>query len=391
MKILIITPDVYPYQKGYGGRNPVNLFQVFSRMGNNTTLVTSVPDRELRNNDYANLIELFEVVRLRTIGLTPTDFDYFSIPYIQDILRIRKTLFNVNYDIIILNDYFWSLSFLSILLMGKRNRSRTIMINHGIISPNGRGSKYLFNAFSTIVSKVFIQQFMGILSYSRRSHAAISKIVKPYNRLYIHPLCIDSEQFRIDYEKSLALSGGYIRNRFGISGRFIFAIGAASPHKGYENLMKAFTRLGREYSDILLVIAGHLTPYAETLKALARSLMISDKTKLIGPVSDEEKFLLLRKCSILVIPSLSEGFGAGAMEADVLQVKVVATDTGAHTDILANNRFARIVVPGDDDELCKGMKDLLSMTREPSRTLDLDKLSYYSCESLVSYIISLVK
>ena len=31
----------------------------------------------------------------------------------------------------------------------------------------------------------------------------------------------------------------------------------------------------------------------------------------------------------------------------MLQVKVVATDTGAHREILAANRFARIVVPGD--------------------------------------------
>ena len=391
MKILIITPDVYPYQKGYGGRNPVNLFQVFSRMGNDTTLVTSVPDRELRNSYSANLIELFEVVRLRTIGFAHTDLDYFSIPYIQDILRMRKMLFNINYDIIILNDYFWSLSFFSIILMGKRNRSRTIMINHGIISPNGRGSIYLFNVFSAIVSKVFIQQFKGILSYSRTSHAAISKIVKQYDRLYIHHSCIDSRQFSMDYEKSLSLPEAFIRNRFGFSGSFIFAIGAASPHKGYEHLIRAFSKLLKNHPDFLLVIAGQFTPYTEDLKILAKNLMIFDKVKLIGPISDEEKFFFQRKCSIFAIPSLSEGFGAGAMEADALQLKVVATDTGAHRDILANNRFARIVVPGDDDELYKGMNDLLSVREEPSRTLDMDKLGFYSCESLVSYIISIAK
>ena len=391
MNILIITPDIYPFQRGYGGRNPLNLFEGFSRAGHTTCLLASVLDREWNNNESVKSIEPFKMVRLHSIEFLPASLDYFSLPYIQDILRIRKTLFNVNYDIIILNDYFWSLSFLSILLMGKRNRSRTIMINHGIISPNGRGSKYIFNVFSTIVSKVFIQQFMGILSYSRRSHAAISKIVKLYDRLYIHPSCIDSGQFRIDYEKSLALSGGYIRNRFGISGRFIFAIGAASPHKGYEHLIRAFSKLLKDYPDFLLVIAGQFTPYTENLKTLAGNLMIFGKVKLVGPISDEEKFLFQRNCSIFMIPSLSEGFGAGAMEADVLQLKVVATDTGAHTDILANNRFARIVVPGNEDELYKGMKDLLSITEEPSRTLDLNKLNYYSCESLVSYIISMVK
>ena len=79
------------------------------------------------------------------------------------------------------------------------------------------------------------------------------------------------------------------------------------------------------------------------------------------------------------------------MEADVLQVKVVATDTGAHREILAANRFARIVVPGDENGLYKGMRDLYAMTEESSRTLDMDKLSSYSCDSLASYIISLTR
>ena len=391
MKILIITPDIYPFQKGYGGRNSLNLFEAFSRLGHDTWLLTSVPDWEPFNVDSKGSTDHFEIIKLHSLNFIPRDFDYLFPPHIRDMHKIKKILRRRDYGIIILNDYFWSLSFISLLLMSKRNRSRTIMINHGIISPKGSGLKYIFTAFSAVVSRIFIPQFMGILSYSRRSQAAISEIVDPYDRLYIHPSCVDSRQFVKDFQKSLLMPEDYLEDRFGIFSNFIFSIGASSPHKGYENLIRSFNRLEKEYPGTLLIIAGKLTPYYETLKTVTEQSDISDKVKFIGEVSEEEKFLLLLKCSIFVIPSLSEGFGAGAMEADVLQVKVVATDTGAHREILAGNRFARIVDPGDENGLYEGMRDLFAMAEEPSRTLDMDKLGSYSCESLASYIISMVK
>ena len=391
MNVLIITPDIYPFQKGYGGKNPLNLFEAFSRLGHNTWLIASVPDRESFNMDSKGFTVHFDIIKLHSLNFIPRDFDYFFPPHIRDLCKIKKTLRRKDYDIIILNDYFWSLSFISLLLMDKRNRSRTIMINHGIISPNSSGLKYIFSVFSSLVSRVFIPQFMGILSYSQRSHAAISQIVNPYDRLYIHPSCIDSKQFVQDFQKSLLMPENYLEDRFGIVSNFIFSIGTISPHKGYENLIRSFNRLEEEYPGILLIIAGKFTPYYKTLKTLTEQSNVSDKVKFIGEVSEGEKFLLLMKCSIFVIPSLSEGFGAGAMEADVLQVKVVATDTGGHREILAANRFARIVVPGDENGLYKGMRDLYAMAEESSRTLDMDKLSSYSCESLASYIISLIR
>ena len=100
---------------------------------------------------------------------------------------------------------------------------------------------------------------------------------------------------------------------------------------------------------------------------------------------------MIRKSSLFVIPSLSEGFGAGAVEADILGVKVVATDTGAHRDVLTKNKFAKIVIPGDDEGLYNAMKELLLMPEEPPRKLNMDKLNSYSCESLASFIISMAK
>ena len=391
MNIVIITPDIYPIQKGYGGRNPINLYEAFVRMGHHTELFFSVPDRELSEIDINELTRLFKAIRLHSIKFIPRDYDYVSPPYICDLKKIKKTFQNNDYDLIILNDYFWTLSFLSLILMGKKNRSRTIMVNHGIISPPTPLLRFLFRGFSIIVSRVLFTRFRGILSYSKRSHNDLFKLVSSGVKLYIHSSCIDSLQFTKDYAKSQSLSRSYLCERFGISGRFLFAIGVTSPHKGYVQLIRAFFRLQKEFPELFLLAAGQFTSYYENIKDLILGLKISKKVKFIGPIQDKEKFLLLRECSVFVIPSLSEGFGAGAMEADVLQLKVVATNTGAHHEILINNQFSKIVPPGNEDELYNGIRDLLLMEQEPQRTLNLDKLNSYSCESLASFIISVIK
>ena len=391
MNIIIITPDIYPFQKGYGGRNPLNLFEAFSRMGHATSLLTSVPDRDIREYDGNEIIKLFEIVKLHSIESIPRDFDYFFPPYMRDIRKIKKLLRGKDYDIIIINDYFWALSFLALLFMGKRNRAHTIMIDHGIISPSGFLIRSFFSVFSIIASKVFISQLNGILSYSKRSHNQIQKIVNSKIKSFIHPSCIDSTQFIKEYEKCLKFPESYLHEKFSIHGRFIFAIGAASPHKGYSNLINAFDKIREEFVDVSLVIAGQLTSHTDSLRNLTIKLNISNRVKFIGQIKEDEKFFMIRKSSLFVIPSLSEGFGAGAVEADILGVKVVATDTGAHRDVLTKNKFAKIVIPGDDEGLYNAMKELLLMPEEPPRKLNMDKLNSYSCESLASFIISMAK
>ena len=391
MKILIITPDIYPFQKGYGGRNPLYLFEAFNKMGHSVRLLTSVPAKVYYGINPNEVIKNLEIVRLHSFDFLPDDFQYVSPIYISDVEKVRRILSKEDYDILILNDYFWSLSFLALIFIGRRNRSRIIMVNHGIISPPGYFLKLLFKLFSDFVSRVFIPQFMGILSYSRRSHDTISKIVNRYGKLHVHPSCIDNIKFINDYKKSLLLPEDYLDKKFGISSDFVFSIGAVSSHKGYDVLIKAFHMLTTEYVDLILVIAGQPSSFSGTLKTLAEQLDISNRVKFIGPIEEEEKFFMLRKCSMFAIPSISEGFGAGAMEADILQVKVLATETGSHADILSNNKFAKIITPGDVKGLYGGIKALLSIPDEPKRTLNTEKLNSYSCELLASYILSIAK
>ena len=90
MNVLIITPDIYPFQKGYGGKNPLNLFEAFSRLGHNTWLIASVPDRESFNMDSKGFTVHFDIIKLHSLNFIPRDFDYFFPLISVTCVRLKK-------------------------------------------------------------------------------------------------------------------------------------------------------------------------------------------------------------------------------------------------------------------------------------------------------------
>lgn len=388
MKILIVTSDIYPFQKGYGGRNPINIYDALSKMGHDVKLMTSVPHYGLEGADLEEMPANIDFIRLYSTLFQRDEIAYLLPPFFSEVKKIKQILRDGKFDLILLNDYIWSISALSLILMGKTNRRKTILINHGIIKRKGFVYEQVLQFFNIVVAKILLRDFKGILSYSNTTYKELGKILPASLKHIVHPLCIDYSKFRADYERSLSTSFQEIREKFRISGGFIFSISSISPHKGYEVLINAFSHLLEQYPNIDLVLAGQMTQYGKQLRKLCDDLGISKNVRFVGTISDPEKFNLMMKSTIFVIPSLREGFGAGAMEADVLQVKVVATDTGAHKEILSANRFSRIVEPGNSIELYNAIDDLISIKEEPARTLDVAKLCRYSCESLCEAILS---
>lgn len=391
MKILIIAPDIFPFQKGYGGRNPINIYDSLTKMGHEVSLLTSAPDHELEVFGEDGSLEKFSIVRLHSSASIPRDFEYFFPPYFREIKKVKEMVVSDRYNLIILNDFFWTLSFLSILLMGRKNRGKTVMINHGLISHHNFVLKFLLSSFNRVVSSLLVTQVAGILSYSSKSLEQIKNLTPDGMKHRKHPSCIDSSKFIKDHKNSCSLNDSDMKSKFHINGKFIFSIGATSPHKGYELLIDAFFRLQKDVSELQLIIAGQLTDHAEELMKLSREMGIEKRVRFVGPINDEEKFWLFRSCDVLVIPSLHEGFGAGAMEADVMQIKVVATNTGAHEETLEGNRFARIVDPGHVDELTDALSELISIPEIPPKTINEEKLKRYSCESLCSVLMDMVE
>jgi glycosyltransferase involved in cell wall biosynthesis len=122
--------------------------------------------------------------------------------------------------------------------------------------------------------------------------------------------------------------------RCGIDGtqRMIVYLGGFNPHKNLEALVSAFARLAArpECSDIRLVMVGETTKetfhsYFRTIESQVESLGLRDRVIFTGFLDDSDLVVLLNLASVLVLPSLMEGFGLPAVEAAACGCPVIAT------------------------------------------------------------------
>jgi len=93
-------------------------------------------------------------------------------------------------------------------------------------------------------------------------------------------------------------------------GKFLFAIGYIAAKKNFHVLPPLL--VGNDYQ---LVISGVETPYKDNIMEEAKKFGCSDRVKITGPISEEDKAWYYKNCAAFVFPSLAEGFGLPVIEA----------------------------------------------------------------------------
>lgn len=92
---------------------------------------------------------------------------------------------------------------------------------------------------------------------------------------------------------------------------FLFSIGTVMPKKNFHTLPCLLTNNNHE-----LIIAGEIDEtYKEKILQQAALYKVTDRVKIIGPVSEQDKYWYYINCFAFLFPSIAEGFGAPAVEA----------------------------------------------------------------------------
>jgi glycosyltransferase involved in cell wall biosynthesis len=92
---------------------------------------------------------------------------------------------------------------------------------------------------------------------------------------------------------------------------FLFSIGQLHSRKNFHVLPALLT--GNDYE---LVLAGMKDfDYVDKIIDEAKKLGVADRVKLVGPVSNEEKYWYYQHCLAFLFPSKAEGFGLPVLEA----------------------------------------------------------------------------
>jgi len=132
------------------------------------------------------------------------------------------------------------------------------------------------------------------------------------------------------------------------AGGYILFFGTLEPRKNVGVLLDAYERLLRRRKDVpRLLLAGRTTDEAAPwLERIARPPLVGFVTH-AGYVDPAQRQELYSGASLLVQPSLEEGFGLPVLEAMTLGVPVVAANRGALPEVLGG---AGTLVEADDPE-----------------------------------------
>lgn len=131
--------------------------------------------------------------------------------------------------------------------------------------------------------------------------------------------------------------------------------------KGVDLLIDAIARVRMQYPSVQAWIGGK-GPQADALKSQIRSLGLEENVRLLGFISDEEKYLLYRSCGFVVVPSRWDCQPAALFEAAVSGKPVIASNM-SNPGIVEDCRTGYHFHSEDVTDLAKKISWLLSNDR----------------------------
>lgn len=144
----------------------------------------------------------------------------------------------------------------------------------------------------------------------------------------------------------------------------VLAVGRLVPAKGFDLLLRATARVGRERPLRLLILGDG--PQRAPLLELARELAIADTVALPG--FTRNPFSAMRRCTVFALPSRYEGLPGALIQAMACGAPVIAADCAAGpAEIVTDGADGLLVPPEDVDSLAAAIRRLLDRPDERRR------------------------
>ena len=156
-------------------------------------------------------------------------------------------------------------------------------------------------------------------------------------------------------------SAAIVLRRYGLPDNvpLILYVGGISPHKNLERLLRAAKRV-REPWHLVLVGDYSNDSFFSSCKEvveLSHALNIVDRVTFTGYIPDADLVVLYNLATMLVLPSLSEGFGLPAIEAMACGLPVAASNRGSLPEVVGEAGL--LFDPSSEGEIADAIARLL--------------------------------
>lgn len=251
------------------------------------------------------------------------------------------------------------------------NRTRIVLTIHDVIAehhpelifPNS-SARFFWKL--KLAAAIWQADLVATVSEFSRSEIA------DYYRYPVSKIRIITEAAKPEFKLLTPDRTNRVSASYGLSAgeQFLLYVGGISPHKNLDTLIEAF-RLLRENgttAPVKLVLVGDYQddPFYSAYPALKKQVVecgIDNEVIFTGFVPDDELARLYNEATLLVFPSIEEGFGLPAVEAMACGTPVVASRAGSLPEVLG--AAGRFFDPGDPGEMARILSEVVN--NEPER------------------------
>ncbi len=173
------------------------------------------------------------------------------------------------------------------------------------------------------------------------------------------------------------------RNKYALPDEYLLYLGGYDQRKNVSVLIEAMARLaGPSSAGYHLVLAGALpsrdSAFFPDPRRLVAKFELQDRVHLVGPVAEQDQPAVYSGASVVLFPSIYEGFGLPPLEAMACGIPVISSNASSLPEVAG--AAAALVDPNDVDAWAATMHSVLS---EPSRREEmsargLDQASRFS-------------
>ncbi len=142
---------------------------------------------------------------------------------------------------------------------------------------------------------------------------------------------------------------------------FILCVGTLEPRKNLELVIRTYAGMPTEFrARIPLVLVGMKGWLTSSLDSLIQTLVASGQVRPLGFTTDDELAALYASATVLVYPSLYEGFGLPPLEAMASGTPVIVSNRSTLPEVVGD---AGIQIEPDDSASLRGA--LLRLCEDP--------------------------
>lgn len=345
MRIALVVPHLYPK---FGGHE-YYLARELAKLGQQVKVFTSdlQPTRYFKRparvlGERKSIDEPFQIQRI----YTPTEIH--GVP----VFNPSPALKNYLPDVIHTQEYFQLCSQAAFFAAGKRN-TPFIFTQHKYDYPKGPW-KILWKILDHTGGRILRNQASHITAISNAAKDFLVSTGAPRDQITVIPLGVDTHEF------NPTVNGTLFRQKLQFLDKtVILFIGRLTPTKGVQHLLRALSKVHKNFPNACLIIRGN-GEQKQHLKKLSKKLQIKKSVIFLDAIRRSELPQLYAACDIFVLPSLKEPFGLVLLEAMAIGKPVIGSKVGGIPDIIRNGVSGFLIEAGNVNELTSRLSDLVS-------------------------------